>query len=338
MTVVFEGDNAIAYLNDKREPVEKKDATMARVVNMETGEVNYLDLTAEVKDNEQDEDQDEEGEEEDDVDAVMDLGTISAQLDAMEDETVRALETALAASRETLLRLLTRDFDPLTTTIKWVTTLQLNKFGTFSSELADAMRRAAEIGAATAGREVESVTRHASSVTATPKAAIRAMAEKAFWVTGVLKQRLLDSIQAVLISSIKNGEPLAETVRKVAEIWDAHPDRLRTIVRTNIIDAYNTGRLAKFRDPDLRGLLDAVRYSAVLDDRTTEICDELHGSLFHPDDPLLDRVVPPNHFNCRSLLVPVMAGTRKITKADFATKESVGRALDLMDKGFGGDK
>jgi len=80
---------------------------------------------------------------------------------------------------------------------------------------------------------------------------------------------------------------------------------LNTLVRTNTFDAFNEGRYAEFTDPALGGFVQALEYSAVLDDKTTEICSSLDGTVWDSDNPLWDSYRPPNHFNCRSILVAV---------------------------------
>ena len=58
----------------------------------------------------------------------------------------------------------------------------------------------------------------------------------------------------------------------------------------------------------------AYQYSAILDDRTSAICEGLHGKIFKAGS----EPIPPMHFNCRSLLIP-------ITKyEDFKVSENVG--------------
>lgn len=46
----------------------------------------------------------------------------------------------------------------------------------------------------------------------------------------------------------------------------------------------------------------ALRYSAVIDDRTSDICLPLDGIILPVDDPLWDKYSPENHFNCRCFL------------------------------------
>ena len=47
-----------------------------------------------------------------------------------------------------------------------------------------------------------------------------------------------------------------------------------------------------------------VEFSAIMDDRTTEICSSRHGLFMRLDDPRLPENTPPLHVRCRSLLLP----------------------------------
>ena len=83
--------------------------------------------------------------------------------------------------------------------------------------------------------------------------------------------------------------------------------RLETIVRTNLTDAFNQSRLAVFTDPDMGGFVEALEYSAILDSRTTDFCRGADGKIYAIDDPFWNFATPPNHFNCRSIQIPVTA-------------------------------
>lgn len=80
---------------------------------------------------------------------------------------------------------------------------------------------------------------------------------------------------------------------------------LDTLTRTNLFEAMNEARFAEFTDPELSDFVLALRYSAVLDNRTTEICEAMHDRVFKSDNPVWDDLRPPNHYNCRSVLVPI---------------------------------
>jgi SPP1 gp7 family putative phage head morphogenesis protein len=80
---------------------------------------------------------------------------------------------------------------------------------------------------------------------------------------------------------------------------------LDTLARTNLFESMNEARYAQFTDPALDGFVVALRYSAILDDRTTQICEHLHDKVFSTSSDVWNEYRPPNHWNCRSVLVPV---------------------------------
>ena len=53
----------------------------------------------------------------------------------------------------------------------------------------------------------------------------------------------------------------------------------------------------------------SLQYTAILDSRTTHICSRLHGLALHPMDDRLKYLTPPNHYNCRSRLIPIKTRT-----------------------------
>ena len=91
------------------------------------------------------------------------------------------------------------------------------------------------------------------------------------------------------------GKKVARAINK--------PARLATLVRTTNSEAFNEARDAFFKSPENKGFVLAYEYSAILDDRTTEICKALDGRIRRD----FANYTPPNHFNCRSLLIPITA-------------------------------
>ena len=55
----------------------------------------------------------------------------------------------------------------------------------------------------------------------------------------------------------------------------------------------------------LDGFVEALEYSAILDSRTTRIYQHLDDRVYQMDSAVWNKYRPPNHFNCRSILVPV---------------------------------
>lgn len=111
------------------------------------------------------------------------------------------------------------------------------------------------------------------------------------------------------IKAIQGAEPsdsIVEALKDLAldEISDVAA-YLNTLVRTNTFEALNEARFAEFTDPDVGAFVEALEYAAVLDSSTTEICRHLNGRIYKAESPEWDSIRPPNHFNCRSVLIPV---------------------------------
>lgn len=80
---------------------------------------------------------------------------------------------------------------------------------------------------------------------------------------------------------------------------------LNNLVRTNTFEALNEARYAEFTDPAVSDFVQALQYSAILDDRTTPICRELDGHIHAVGSKIWETYRPPNHFQCRSVLFAV---------------------------------
>lgn len=109
--------------------------------------------------------------------------------------------------------------------------------------------------------------------------------------------------------SVRDTEDDPEVMRGLNDLWGTSAAQtanyLDTLARTNLFEAMNEARFAEFTDPELHGFVQALEYSAVMDDRTTEICTALNGSIWSEDSPEWDNYRPPNHYNCRSILIPI---------------------------------
>lgn len=139
-------------------------------------------------------------------------------------------------------------------------------------------------------------------------AARKYLEEKAFYVTGVMSDNLTKAVQQVISEKFQNGMTNDETIDRLHEVLSPYtggevakevikPYRLETIVRTNQTEAYNRGRLAQMTDPALKDFVLGYRFSAILDDRTTDQCAYLDGKDFPAGDTGMLAYTPPLHFN-----------------------------------------
>jgi SPP1 gp7 family putative phage head morphogenesis protein len=69
----------------------------------------------------------------------------------------------------------------------------------------------------------------------------------------------------------------------------------------NTSASFNYARQAFFESPENKGFIVAYQYSAIMDRATTPICRALDGRINRD----FGRYKPPNHFLCRSVLIPI---------------------------------
>jgi SPP1 gp7 family putative phage head morphogenesis protein len=105
---------------------------------------------------------------------------------------------------------------------------------------------------------------------------------------------------------IKDGLSEASITKLIREDMDTATERwIATMVRTKTTEIYNSTRKTVWEtDPLIKQIVEAYQFSAVLDERTTDVCRSLDGKVFERGG-FVDRITPPLHFNCRSLLVPI---------------------------------
>jgi SPP1 gp7 family putative phage head morphogenesis protein len=146
----------------------------------------------------------------------------------------------------------------------------------------------------------------------------RFLSSRTMKIAGVLGQRTLENVQRVLENGIRYDKSLGMVMKDLGEDTDLVamlpqvdaagkavniPARLENISRTNTAHAFNEARTALFNEPEFRGFVEAFEYSAILDDRVSEVCEAFDGRIRKE----WGSNTPPNHFQCRSLLIPVTA-------------------------------
>lgn len=110
---------------------------------------------------------------------------------------------------------------------------------------------------------------------------------------------VMKKVRIAIIEAIKDGKPLSAVIEELeSEGFDIAQTSLERYARTKFTEVTNKGRVNFFNES---GIVAAYEYSAILDDRTSEICDGLDGKVFSAGT----EPVPPLHWNCRSVLVPI---------------------------------
>lgn len=275
--------------------------------------------------------------------AAPDFKVIEEGLDEIEAWSGAALILLLKEARDALIKFVERNADNLPTLTQ---DIKLKGMGEVQSVIGEMLRRGYDLGYRAVKSEISG--REEMQGAFTPTEALKYLNQKKLWVSGVLKDDVLNEVRAVLFNAVKTGELQAETRLKLYGVFEQYvgmegvlkepeklitPYRLETIIRTNVTESLNHGRVTGAMEASK--FLHGMRYSAVLDARTTEQCRALHGQIFAMDDPALLRFTPPLHFNCRSVLVPVPKSVQ-VKAGDFVSPALAGKVNGLVPASFGG--
>lgn len=242
---------------------------------------------------------------------LCDYKQVASDLDRLEARSLTDLRSVFGGMRDALTTTVTRAYGN-ESLAKLISDLKLRKRGDLQGMVQEMLRRAWSQGQRDARKEVRKARSYSDPEPFTPSGAIAWLVQKALTISGVLSDRLLGEAKNVLLNGLKNGTPLATMIEQLAAIFDPYVGnadvledglplpawRLENIIRTNTTEAYNHARLTEFLDPDLLPFLKGIMYSAVMDERTTEVCRFLDGKIFKPQSPDLASLVPPNHFQC----------------------------------------
>lgn len=109
----------------------------------------------------------------------------------------------------------------------------------------------------------------------------------------------------------KQRADLRKAFRSVDRKWSGVERDLgneqSAVVRTLTNAAWNEGRVRLYRAAP-KGTIVGLMYSAIRDERTTPFCRAWDRFRALVDDEVWDRITPPNHWHCRSSIVPILAG------------------------------
>lgn len=109
-------------------------------------------------------------------------------------------------------------------------------------------------------------------------------------------------LSAQVTEWMESGEPLGELASRLS--WAFGPERAEVIAQTEATRGFAQGALASYRTS---GVVGAVEWYTVADDRVCPICGPLNGmtsDLQYPDFGGLDG--PPAHPKCRCRLAPIV--------------------------------
>lgn len=132
-----------------------------------------------------------------------------------------------------------------------------------------------------------------------PETYLAWLEDETFQYVGDWEYRVTQESAVEMRNAIRDGRPISSVV----DIIDDSGKRASAVSverysRTKFTEIANMARVNAFKEAKV---VQGYQFSAVLDSRTTTICAGLHGKKFTE----LNAPIPPLHFNCRSILIPI---------------------------------
>jgi SPP1 gp7 family putative phage head morphogenesis protein len=159
------------------------------------------------------------------------------------------------------------------------------------------------------------------SVPATSKSIIQAMRDQVELAVAEQSSKLQFRLQSVANKALINNIPENEARLQLEQEFDNFVNGIVTPTIGAILpEAFNVGRKLTF--DRYQSDIFAYRYTAVLDNRTTDYCRALDGRVLQATDPNYPLITPPNHFGCRSFW-------KAITKDNAGNIRVDGKPFDL---------
>ena len=134
----------------------------------------------------------------------------------------------------------------------------------------------------------------------------KAFRYKFFWLSLIDDVKVIEKIKNSLSEAIEKGIPQKEWIMEYLDELEQKSFYAETVFRTNLTSHYNLGIINSYDS-------EYFEYVAILDGRTTIICTSLNGKIFKRTDT---KILPPNHYNCRSVVVPAPIPTQKPIQVD----------------------
>jgi len=245
-----------------------------------------------------------------------DFKMIKRQLDAYDEALLRDTKPVVAAIFEDLYEQIQKKRIIQTGNADKIDTIKLKKLGELKNIIRKSMRDVYKDGMQIAHSEIYKQ----NFASAMPSDEFLALLEKELydfigedWVYRVMKKTRVE-----IIAALKDGRPISSVISTIGEdgISDATA-AIERYARTKHTEVFNRGRLEYF---EKSGVVAAYQYSAILDGVTSDVCAGLDGKIFEAGaEP-----VPPLHFNCRSLLIP-------ITRFEEYKADTKARGQDIQD-------
>lgn len=139
--------------------------------------------------------------------------------------------------------------------------------------------------------------------------------------------KLAQTVKQEIVNGMIQGINLKTMTKRVSERFEtAKKNDVERLLRTEVNYVLNQATLDGYKEAGI----EKYEFSATLDNRTSQICSELHGEVFEIKKIAVGLNYPPMHPRCRSTTIPIIdydklikEGREEIGEKDNNDKESL---------------
>jgi len=277
----------------------------------------------------------------DQIESKVDFARIDKEQNRLVERYQELLVELFDKQRVDLIDLVGRKIDKGTLDTRFVNKeLILKKSGSINTRIREFIVAGFNLGKSDMNREAGKSNYAMDPVL--PKNALKFLEEKRFWITDILNTDILNEVKYTLLEGIKNGISRREMEAQVADIYAPYigipstaqaPFRIETVLRTNLSEVYNMGRVIQAQSPELTDYIVGMEYSEILDSRTAPVSRYIDGKKIKMTDPDFHSLSYPLHYNDRGLFVPVTTDDLPVEWITDAQKRRVKNLMGNFKRG-----
>ena len=115
--------------------------------------------------------------------------------------------------------------------------------------------------------------------------------------------KLAQTVKQEIVNGMIQGINLKTMTKRVSERFEtAKKNDVERLLRTEVNYVLNQATLDGYKEAGI----EKYEFSATLDNRTSQICSELHGNIFEIKNIAVGLNYPPMHPRCRSTTIPII--------------------------------
>ena len=140
------------------------------------------------------------------------------------------------------------------------------------------------------------------------------------------KEKLINTLHTEMTQGFIRGDSLEAITKRITAKMNVSKSNVKRLVRTESAAYRSKAQLKAFQD------LEVEKYQilATLDNRTSDICQDMDGKVFDFKDYEIGTTAPPFHVNCRSVTIPYFDDEEEGERA--ARDPETGKTIYVSDK------